>query len=84
MASAVGAGLQQYGEALAAGTAQVLANISEATGLELEEGVVDPGLARRAAAEGLGRRDDAGREGLRIVETVPGRARTSTSTTVPW
>ena len=48
---AVGAGLQQHGEALAAGTAQVLANISEATGLELEEGVVDPGLARRAAAE---------------------------------
>ena len=35
-----------HGEALA-GTAQVLANISEATGLELEEGVVDPGLARR-------------------------------------
>ena len=47
----MGAGLQQHGEALAAGTAQVLANISEATGLELEEGVVDPGLARRAAAE---------------------------------
>ena len=42
---------EQHGEALAAGTAQVLANISEATGLELEEGVVDPGLARRAAAE---------------------------------
>ena len=46
---AVGAGLQAHGENLAAGTASVLANLSEATGLEFED--IDPDLARRAAAD---------------------------------